>query len=125
MYGLIKTIHVITALISIGGFVLRGIWMLRDSPMLQQRWVKIVPHVNDTLLLASAITLAVMMSLSPMTQGWLMAKIVALLAYIALGMVALKPGRARSVRIGAWLAALLCFAYIVAVAVTKSPWLIS
>lgn len=123
MYTVIKMIHVITALISISGFVLRGVWMLRESAMMQQRWVKIVPHVNDTVLLLSAITLAVMISASPLSDAWLMAKILALLAYIGFGMLALKPGRSKTLRVGAWLAALCCFAYIVAVAMTKSVWL--
>jgi uncharacterized membrane protein SirB2 len=110
--------------LSYAGFVVRGIWMMRDSPLLAAGWVRIAPHVNDTLLLATAIALAVMSSQYPLQQGWLTAKVVALVLYIALGMVALRPGRARALRIAAWIAAQVVFLYIVAVAVTRNPWLL-
>ena len=118
---LVKIIHVACALLSILGFTARGIMMLRDSAMLQMRVFKIAPHIIDTLLLASAIWLAVQYGLSPGDNPWLMAKIIALLVYIGLGTVALKRGKTKQIRIIAWLAAMSVFAYIVAVAVTKSP----
>jgi len=117
---LLKTIHVACALLSISGFMIRGILMLRDSAMLQMRLIKIAPHIIDTLLLGSAIWLAVQYGLSPGDNPWLLAKIIALLVYIGLGTVALKRGKTKQIRIMAWLAALLVFAYIVVVAVTKS-----
>lgn len=97
--------------------------MLRGSPLLQVRWVKVLPHLNDTLLLASAILLATQWGWAALQLPWLLAKIVALLVYIALGVVALHAGHSRSVRVSAGLAALLVFAYIVGVAVSKNPWL--
>jgi uncharacterized membrane protein SirB2 len=118
---IIKLIHVSTALLSISGFVARGILMMRGSALLQARWVKVLPHVNDTLLLASAIFLASQWGWAALQLPWLLAKIVALLVYIALGMVALRAGRTKAVRVLTWLAAVLVFAYIVAVARSKSP----
>ncbi|MEG1118000.1 MAG: SirB2 family protein, partial [Janthinobacterium sp.] len=97
-------------------------WMLRASPALQQRWVKILPHLVDTALLASAITLAVWSGQSPGSQPWLAAKLCALLAYIVLGTIALKRGKTPAVRGAAFALAVLVFAYIVAVAVTKQAW---
>jgi uncharacterized membrane protein SirB2 len=93
--------------------------------LLKVRWIKIVPHVVDATLLASAIVLAVQLGLSPSDNPWLLAKIVALVLYIGIGVVALRVGRTKQIRIIAWLAALLVFSYIVAVAVTKSPLIIS
>lgn len=122
LLSLTKLLHVGTAAISIAGFTVRGIWMLRDSARLHARWVRIAPHVVDTLLLVSAIGLAVQLRLSPVQHTWLLAKIVALLLYIGLGVVALRRGRNRLVRALAWVAALATYLYIVAVAVTKSPW---
>ena len=121
MYEFVKTVHVVCALISICGFMLRGVWMLKASSMLTRRWVKIVPHINDTLLLASAIALAVMAGFSPMGDPWLGAKVAALLVYIGLGSLALRPGRSRAVRAAAFGGALLVFIYIALVAVTKTP----
>jgi uncharacterized membrane protein SirB2 len=118
--GLVKTIHVICVLLSFAGFFVRGIWMLRDSELMRRRWVRITPQVVDTLLLVSAIVLAIQLRLSPMEQPWLMAKIIALVVYIGVGLVALKLGRSKQVRLYAWLLGLLLFGYIISVAVTKS-----
>lgn len=95
--------------------------MLRASPLLQQRWVRIVPHIVDTALLASAITLSIQLSISPLAAPWLMAKIIALLAYILLGTIAIKRGKTKNIRIVAWLAAQLVFFYIIGVAITHDP----
>ena len=82
---MVKTIHVAFVALSFAGFFIRGIWMLRDSTLLRQRWVRITPQVVDTVLLVSAIVLAVQLHYSPMEQPWLMAKIIALVVYIAVG----------------------------------------
>ena len=99
--------------------------MLRDSALLQRRWARIVPQLVDTVLLASAIVLAIQLHFSPLEQPWLMAKIIALFVYIGVGLVALRLGRTRRVRLFAWLSGLVIFVYIVSVALTKSPlgWL--
>lgn len=90
-----------------------------DSPALRQRWVRIAPHVIDTLLLASALTMVFWSGQYPFVQNWLTAKVIALFAYIGLGTVALKRGKTKAVRISAFVSALLVFAYIVSVAVTR------
>ena len=118
--GILKTLHVTFAALSLAGFFIRGIWMLKDSPLLTRRWVKISPQVVDTVLLVSAIALAVQMRFSPMAQPWLMAKIIALLVYIGVGLVALRFGGTKRIRLAAWLFGLLIFLYIVSVAMSKS-----
>lgn len=118
-YYTLKHFHMGCAAASGSLFLLRGVWMLRASPLLQQRWVKIAPHLVDTALLASAVTLAVWSGQYPFAQGWLTAKVVALLGYIVLGTIALKRGRTPAIRAGAFIGALALFGYIVAVAVTK------
>ncbi len=90
--------------------------------MLQRRLTRIFPHLIDTILLVSAVTLVWQYQLSPLQQPWLISKIVALLAYIGLGTVALKRGKTKAQRTGALIGALFCFAFIVAAAITKSPW---
>ena len=120
-YASLKIVHVSCVAASYALFVVRGIWMMRESLHLQQRWVKIVPHLVDTLLLASAVALAVMSHQYPLANGWLTAKVAGLLIYIGLGTVALKRGKTRRVRVTAWLAAQAVFFYIVAVALTRQP----
>jgi uncharacterized membrane protein SirB2 len=120
MYMAFKHAHMTFVLVSFLLFALRGAWMLMDSPRLTQRWVKIAPHVNDSLLLLSAGGLMVVTGMYPGAHPWITAKIVALLAYIGLGVVALKPGRPKPVRVASFVAALLVFVYIIGVAFRKS-----
>lgn len=120
-YGLIKLIHVSSVVLSYTLFTLRGIWMMSQSSNLQQRWVKVLPHVVDTALLASAITLAIYIQQNPFQDSWLTAKVIGLLLYIGLGMIAMRFGKTRQIRIVAWVAAESVFFYIVLVALTKSP----
>ncbi len=119
-FALVKYLHVSCAALSYAGFVARGILMMRAAPMLQTPWIRIVPHIVDTGLLASAIALAVMSQRYPFVEPWLTAKVLALLVYIAVGTVALRRGRTRRGRITAWIIAQLVFIYIAAVAVTRS-----
>lgn len=125
IYIKVKLLHAVFASLSIGGFILRGVWMLRDSPLLQHRLSRTLPHVNDTLLLLAGIWLIVSVSLNPFTQPWLLAKFGGLIAYIVLGSVALKRGRTRTAKTIAFIAAIGTYAYMVGVALSKSPlsWL--
>ena len=118
---MLKHIHVTCVALSYSLFFLRGVWMLRDSPLQQRRWVRIAPHTVDSVLLASAIALAWQLGISPLTHLWLATKIAALLLYIVIGTVALKRGRTKPIRLIAWLAAQAVFFYIVSVAVTHDP----
>jgi uncharacterized membrane protein SirB2 len=120
-YLTLKHFHMGCAAVSGGFFMLRGGWMLRGSAMLQRAWVRRLPHAIDTALLASAIWLAAISAQYPLAQSWLTAKVAALPVYIVLGSVALKRGSTRTIRTLAFSSALLVFAYIVAVAVTKRP----
>jgi uncharacterized membrane protein SirB2 len=121
-YATLKTLHLTTIALTLALFLLRGAWMMADSPRLKARWVRIVPHINDTLLLASGISLAVLIQQYPLVNGWLTAKLFALIAYIVLGTVALKRGKTKPQRIAAWITALLVFGYMVAVAIAHDPF---
>ncbi len=91
--------------------------------MLRQRWLRIVPHFIDTLLLTSAIALAVGIQQYPLYDAWLSAKVTGLLLYIGLGMVAFRFGKTRTTKMTAWIAAQCVFFYIVLVALSKQPLL--
>ena len=124
-YLAIKHLHVSCVVLSILLFFLRGIWTMQTSPIMQQRWVKRAPHILDTLLLGSALTLAWLSQQWPFQQAWLTAKVLGLLAYIILGSIALKRGKTRQIRLAAWLLALVTVGYIVAVALSRSPAIFS
>jgi uncharacterized membrane protein SirB2 len=118
---LLKSIHVTCVALSYALFFVRGVWMLRDSPLAQARWTRLARDAVDSVLLASAITLAWQLGISPLEAPWLAAKIAALLLYIIIGSVALKSGRTKNIRLAAWLAAQVVFLYIVSVAMTHDP----
>jgi len=121
MYQLAKNIHVTCVVLTWLMFFVRGIWMLQDSPLLKKSLTRWIPPVADTLLLASAITLALILHQYPIAHPWLTAKLIALLCYIGLGMVALTYGRTKRTRALALAAAHACFFYILSVAVTRDP----
>ncbi len=123
-YTALKIIHITSAIFSYVLFTIRGLWMMQASPRLQLRWVKILPHVIDTILLVSAIALVTMIQQYPGISTWLNAKIGGLLLYIMLGMMALRFGKTRKIKTMSWIAAQIVFFYIVLVALTKNPILI-
>jgi uncharacterized membrane protein SirB2 len=120
-YGVIKLIHQSALTLSILGFLARGLGMLADSDWVRDRAARTLPHIVDTILLISGVTLAWQLRLSPTAAPWLAAKLVGLVVYIGLGMVALRRGRTKRQRTVAWIAALVTFGYIVSVALTKDP----
>jgi uncharacterized membrane protein SirB2 len=119
-YLSVRHLHVGAVVLSITLFVLRARWSLYSPARLRQRWVKIVPHIIDSVLLLSGASLAWQLGVAGV-RGWLPAKLAALVLYIVLGAVALRYGKTRGARIAAMIAAVVTFAYIASVALTKSP----
>ncbi|CAI09050.1 SirB2 family protein [Aromatoleum aromaticum] len=120
MYAAIKHLHILCAMLSGSGFLLQGIWMMRRSPLLDHRATRVVPHVVDTVFLASAITLAVLSAQYPFVAPWVTAKVIGLVVYVVLGYIALRGGATMGIRIFALICALLVFSWIVSVALTKN-----
>jgi uncharacterized membrane protein SirB2 len=116
-----RDLHQSLALLTVSGFILRGYWMLRSSPLLRHPVARTAPHIIDTLFLATGIALVVQLQLPVLQSPWLLAKFAGLLAYIVLGTIALRRGRNKQIRIAAFAGALLAFAYVVNTAISKSP----
>lgn len=125
-YFALKHLHILTVIISVSLFVLRYWWQYRESPMSCRRWVRIVPHINDTLLLGSGIALVMVTHFYPFTpQGtWLTEKLFGVIIYIALGFIVLgRRPRSQQLRWIAFLLALVVLYIIVKLATTKIPLL--
>lgn len=118
MYMALKHLHMTCVGLSLLGFVLRGVWMMTGSDRLKARATRVLPHMIDAVLLGSAIALV---SFYDAVPNWVWAKVAGLLIYIVLGTVALKRGKTRNARLAAFVLALLTFAWIVSVALSKSP----
>ena len=117
---MIKLIHMSTAFISISLFLLRGFWVFQESPMIKRKWVKILPHINDTVLLITAIFLAIGIQQYPFVDAWLTAKFIALLIYIVFGLFALKRAKEMHNKVLFFVLALFTFGYIVGVALNRT-----
>lgn len=123
-YVLLKHLHVTCVVLSGTGFLLRLFWMWRQSPCLQWRISRVLPHVVDSLLLLSALSLAWISGQYPFAMDWLTAKLIGLLLYIGCGMMALKRGRTMAIRLRFGGLAVLAYGYIVAVALTRQPFVL-
>ncbi len=125
MYIILKHLHLSCIALSITLFVTRFYWRKQNVSMLQKKWVKILPHSIDTILLGSAIGMAIIASINPFEQHWLAAKILALLAYIVAGTFAIKRAQSANAQNISFVLALACFAYILMVAISKQviPWM--
>lgn len=117
-YFVIKHIHMTAAGLSILLFILRAFWSVTESPLLQKKLVKIVPHVIDTILLVAAVALAMM--IGPY-QPWILTKVLLLVVYIGLGTVAIKRGKTPRQRLIAAVLAVLVYVYILSVALAHDP----
>mgnify|MGYP000105369929 FL=1 len=114
-----KHLHMTLAVISISLFTLRFAWLMLDSDKLKRKWVKITPHVIDTLLLVLGVMMAVKLAINPMEQLWLGEKLLAVAAYIFTGVYTLKFARNRTMRIIGFLGAMGWVMLIVRIAMTK------
>lgn len=107
------------AAISIGLFTLRFILLLLESKKLTSKWLKIMPHVIDTLLLAVGVGLAVKLYINPLEQLWLAEKLLAVVAYIFTGYYTLKLARNRTMQIIGYLGAMGWVMLVVRLAMTR------
>ena len=120
MYEILKHTHLTALAISFLLFVVRGYLMMRESSSAKHKVFLIAPHIINLILIVSGITLAVFLHLNPANQPWLATKLVALVIYIALGILTFKHPKLQ-VRKILWLVALIVFAFIVSVAESKNP----
>lgn len=124
-YNFVKHMHMGMAYLSITLFIFRSILSVRESALLQHKLLKILPHVIDTFLLLFAGHLMMTIQQYPFVDGWLTAKLIALIAYILVGTIAIKRGKTATIRLWASIGSVAIFAYIFGVAKSHSvmSWL--
>jgi uncharacterized membrane protein SirB2 len=120
-YGDIRCAHVSCVLLSGGLFLSRGLTHIADATIANHRALRVSSYVIDSALLTAGILLTLILHQYPLTDAWLTTKVLLLLIYITLGLYALKRAHRQSIRIMAYFAALLTYAFIVGVAVTHHP----
>ncbi|MBW8191837.1 SirB2 family protein [Neiella marina] len=122
MYTGLKHLHVLLVALSVGLLILRAIWLMRGSALMQRKWVKIVPHVIDTALLAAAIGMVSMMP--GLNQPWLWEKLVLVVLYIGFGFYLFKFAKSTGAQIAGLIGALACVATIAHLARSKMPFIL-
>lgn len=118
-----KHLHMTLAVLSVSLFTLRFIWTLMNSAQLEKKWVKISPHIIDTLLLLAGVAMWVSLALNPLEQMWFAEKLLGVIAYIATGIYTLKFARNNMLKVFGYLGAIGWVMLIVRVAITKQPLL--
>ncbi len=121
-YTQIKMVHVLAVLASGSLFFVRGMALnVFAATWTMKAPLRYLSYAVDTVLLAAAVALTVVIRQYPFVDAWLTVKLVLLVVYIGLGTFALKRGRTANVRLVTWVAALAVFAFIASVAVTHDP----
>ena len=120
-YVLVRAVHVAAVAVSVPLLVVRALIGIRSGPDNVPRLLRILPHVVDTVLLASAVVLAVILRQYPFVAPWVTAKVLALVAYVGIGTVAVKRGRTPAIRGAALVGAMLVAGYIVGTALNHDP----
>lgn len=125
-YAEIRLVHICSVIASGSLFAARGLLLFSGAGGTGKRValaapVRLLSYTIDTVLLTAALILMTIVQQYPFVDHWLTVKLVLLVAYIALGMVAFRFGRTKRGRIGAFATALAIFLYIVSVALAHHP----
>lgn len=119
MYMALKHSHMLFIALSVTFLAVRFLLSLKSPALLQNKFLKIAPHVVDTFLLLTAIGLMLTIQQYPFQTPWLTDKLFGLFAYIGLAVMALK-GRTLLMRWVGFLGALSWLALVGKVAITKT-----
>ena len=117
----LRHLHITAVALSGSLFFLRGLGIFAGADWPKLAPVRYASYVIDTLLLVAALLLTVAVHQYPFVHGWLTVKVLLLVVYIALGILAFREGRPLPLRIGFWLLALTAFLFIISVAITHHP----
>lgn len=122
-YPQIKTVHVATVILSGSLFLLRGLAVQAGtgSEWAMAAPVRYLSYGIDTVLLTAALMLLTILPAAVYSNGWLVVKLLLLVAYIALGIVALKRGRTRRTRLACFVGALTLYGSMLLIARTHDP----
>ncbi len=126
LYSLIKIIHISTVSFTGFYFILRGLSQFSHYQWYRKLWARRISQYNDTLLLFSGISMAIIIGQYPFVNSWLTAKFLLLIVYILLGMLAFYWLHNKKQKMITWSFALLVYSYIIGVAINKNPiWIVT
>jgi uncharacterized membrane protein SirB2 len=120
-YPALRHLHMGLAFTSGALFALRGAGVLARHRWPLHPFLRRLSVIVDTGLLAVALRLLWELRLNPFVTPWLQVKLALLPLYILLGMLTLKYARKRRIRKISYFAALVCYGFMISVALTHSP----
>ena len=121
-YEQLKLAHVATVLASGMLFFLRGLMVQLGRQELALRApLRYLSYAIDTALLATALTLLVILPRADYANGWLAAKLALLVVYIFCGTLALKRARSQRSRRVFFVSALLIYGFMLSIASAHHP----
>ncbi|GLO61602.1 hypothetical protein MACH09_21100 [Vibrio sp. MACH09] len=122
MYLALKNIHLLSIALSAILLSVRFALVMANSQLIDKKFIKIAPHVVDTVLLLTGIGLIISLGFIPFTAGteWFTQKVTCILAYFALGFFALKMAKNKLLRIFAFFGALGWLVMAANIAMTKT-----
>ncbi|MGX5915354.1 SirB2 family protein [Aliidiomarina sp. Khilg15.8] len=118
-YFPLKHLHMTTAVLTISLFLLRLGLDVINQPGWRHTWLRRLPHINDTLLLGSAVALLFITGWNPFHNLWLGIKLLLVLGYIVTGWFALKTTMRPRIRVMAAVLSLVQVCVIFFLAMTK------
>lgn len=121
MFLTLKTLHIVFALTSLIGFLLRALLMFTGSPLLRHKAVLIIPHIIDMIFLGSGFGMAFVVNFGLFNYPWLTLKVLLLMCYLLFVGITLSRGSTMIVRTITFFLALITYVFIVGVAISKSP----
>ncbi|WP_326900943.1 invasion regulator SirB2 [Kosakonia cowanii] len=125
LFNILITLHLTSVVLTISLFTLRYWWRWSNNPRFQARWVRVLPHIVDSVLLLSGVGLIALTGYLPFTVkgAWLTEKLFGVIIYIVLGFIALGRHRPRGQQVGfiAFMLGLVVLYIIIKLAATKVP----
>lgn len=117
----LKYLHLVTVAASFALFFVRGIWVLRSYPDSEEKWVRVLPHVVDAVLVLSAVAMLAVSPLKGWPGNWLTVKLALIVVYVAFSLYLFGRARAFATRILVFVPALLIFLLVTTIAVMRNP----
>jgi uncharacterized membrane protein SirB2 len=121
-YAQIRAAHLLAVALSGTLFAARGLGVLAGSGWPMHPVLRFSSYAIDTVLLTAALMLVAVLPSAAFANHWLTVKLMLVVAYIVLGAFALRRARTPRNRLRCYVAALVMFALVIAVARSHSPW---
>ena len=117
----LKYLHIVSVAAGFSLLFVRGLWAMQSYPAPQEKWVRVVPHVVDAVLVLSAVAMLAMSPLSGWPGDWLTVKLALVAVYAMLALYLFHGAGPLATRILAWLLGLLVLLFITTIAVLRNP----